>query len=241
MITARTFAAAIALALFAAPAAAESTSVPAAPDRAATETIIRDYILAHPEIISEAMQVLEDRQRAQVIRTNRKAIETPFGSAWEGDAKGDVTLVEFFDYNCGYCRASVADVARLLKEDKRLKIVYRELPVLGAQSDAAALASLAFALGPGDWPAFHRAVFASGDASAANLAKAQRVAGLSAASVAPRSPALRDQINANLALAQQLRISGTPSWVVGNKLLGGAVGYEEFKAAIAAARAHKGG
>jgi protein-disulfide isomerase len=209
----------------------------APPDRAATEAIIHDYLLAHPEIIPEALQALEDRKQAQAINANRLSIEMPFGAAWEGNPKGTVTLVEFFDYNCGYCRASVGDVERLLKEDKNLKVVYRELPVLGADSDAAALTSLSLALGSRQWPAFHRAVYANGDASAQSVAKAQKQVGIPINAAALKSPLMRDQINANLSLAQKLHITGTPSWVVGNKLLGGAVGYEELKDAIAEARA----
>ncbi len=209
-------------------------------DRAATEAIVHDYILAHPEIIPEALQVLEDRQRAAVISSNRTAIETPFGYEWDGNPKGDVTLTEFFDYNCGYCRASVADVARLLKEDKQLRVVYRELPVLGAQSDAAALVSLALARNAPQWHAFHNAVYATGGAEDKQLTIAAHEAGLiRPVSTATKATDLRFEINANLTLAQQLRITGTPSWVIGNKLLSGAVGYDDLKAAIAEARAAK--
>ncbi len=100
-------------------------------DRAQVERIVREYVLANPEIIPEAMQLLQDRRMAEVVEQNRAAFETPFGSAWAGAEKGDVVLVEFFDYACGYCRKSNADIDRLLGEDKQLKVVWRELPVLG--------------------------------------------------------------------------------------------------------------
>ncbi len=234
MIILKTTLIALSLALGACAFAADPVSVP---NRAAVEVIVHDYILAHPEIIPEALQALEDRKQAKAIDENRRAIETPFGAEWEGNPKGDVTLVEFFDYNCGYCRASEADVKRLLTEDKMLRVVYREIPVLGAESDAAAIVSLAIAHQGGNWPAFHRAVFASEGADAASLIKAQRASGVMTPSAAAlKAPALRDEINANLNLAQPLRISGTPSWVVGDRLLSGAVGYEALKAAISAAR-----
>jgi len=208
-----------------------------APDRTATEAIIHDYILAHPEIIPEAMGLLEQRQQAQAINANRKEIETPFGNEVEGNPHGDVTLVEFFDYNCGYCRASVADVTRLLAEDKMLRVVYREVPVLGAESDNAAVVSLAIAQKEGNWAAFHRAVYASGAADANALTKAQLQANVTAPSAAAlQAPRLRDEINQNLDLYVGIKMGGTPSWVVGDKLLSGAVGYDGLKKAIAEAR-----
>ena len=207
------------------------------PNRAATESIIHDYILAHPEIIPEALQVLEQRQQAEAINANRKAIETPFGNEVEGNPHGDVTLVEFFDYNCGYCRASVADVTRLLAEDKMLRVVYREIPVLGAESDNAAVVSLRIAQHSPNWADFHRAVYAAGDASEASLLKIQHSLGATPPSPAQlKAPELRSEINRNLDLAQALKISGTPSWVVGDKLLSGAVGYDALKKAIAETR-----
>lgn len=206
-------------------------------NRATTESIIHDYLLAHPEIIPEALQVLEQRQQAEAINANRKAIETPFGHEAEGNPHGDVTLVEFFDYNCGFCRASVADVTRLLAEDKMLRVVYREIPVLGAESDNAAVVSLSIAQHNANWGAFHRAVYASGDAGQASLVKIERSLGATPPTPAQlKAPDIRNEINQNLNLAQTLKISGTPSWVVGEKLLSGAVGYEAVKKAIEEAR-----
>ena len=110
----------------------QSTGGLAAGDKAAIEKIVRDYILEHPEIIPEAVERLQAKRVADSIGESRKAIETPYAGAWEGAANGDVTLVEFFDYACGYCRASLADLAKLVGEDKGLKVVYRELlPVHG--------------------------------------------------------------------------------------------------------------
>ncbi len=106
---------------------------------------VRSYLLEHPEILPEAMDRLRDREAAQAVARNREALETPFHGAWAGAADGDVVLVEFFDYACGYCRASNPDVARLLGEDPRLKVVWRDFPVLGPASDQAAIASLAAA------------------------------------------------------------------------------------------------
>jgi protein-disulfide isomerase len=209
-----------------------------APDRAATEAIIHDYLLAHPEIIPAALQALEERQQAQAISANRKAIETPYGNEVEGNPKADVTLVEFFDYNCGYCRASVADISHLLAEDKNLRVVYREIPVLGAESDAAAMTSLSVAQCHNEWAAFHRAIFAGGDAGQPALAKIMRKLNIGMCE-ARTNQHWRDEINQNLGLAQSLKITGTPSRVVGDKLLSGAVGYDALKSAIAEVRSKR--
>lgn len=128
---------------FAAAAAgtALATQAPApvnATDKAAIEKIVHDYILEHPEIIPQAVEKLQAKRMSGSIDANRSTIETPFAGAWEGAAQGDVTVVEFFDYACGYCRAALPDLARLVGEDKGVKIVYRELPILSEQSADAA-------------------------------------------------------------------------------------------------------
>jgi protein-disulfide isomerase len=105
-------------------------------DRAAIEKIVREYILTHPEILPEAMENLRGKEMAKVIEANRSALETPIGDAWEGAADADVVLVEFFDYACGYCRASLEDIDRLLAEDKKLKVVYRDMHLLGSSAQS---------------------------------------------------------------------------------------------------------
>ena len=206
-------------------------------DRAAIETIVREYILSHPEILPEAMRNLENREVSKAVSQNRSALETPFAGAWEGAADGDVTLVEFFDYNCSYCRSSVPTVARLLAEDKKLKIVYRELPILGEASEAAARHSLAVAQ-QGNYATFHRLLFGAGRTSPAVIDEALSKAGSDKARVkaALASPAIEAEIAQNLSLQRNLNLNGTPSWVVGDRVFAGAVGYDELKKAIAEAR-----
>ena len=203
-------------------------------DKAAIEIIVRDYILEHPEILPQAMEKLQDRETAKAVTANRKLIETPYAGAWEGNPNGDVVLVEFFDYACSYCRASLPDIERLLKDDPKLKIVYREMPVLGPDSVAAAELSLRVAK-TGRYAAFHRAAYAARPDAAARE-KLARQFGV--------DPKVKDadvdvEISTNLQLQNGLRLTGTPSWVVGNKLLAGAVGYDALKAAIAEVRASK--
>lgn len=204
-------------------------------ERATIEQIVHDYILAHPEILPQAMEKLQARDTAKAIAANRALIETPFAGAWDGAKDGDVVLVEFFDYACGYCRAALPDIERLLREDRRLKIVYRELPVLGPDSVSAAHVSLAVA-GSGRYPAFHRALYAAGRPSAAVAEQVARRFGVVA--VKPTAVS-REEIAVNLQLQSALRLSGTPTWIVGDRMLNGAVGYDALKAAVAEARARR--
>jgi protein-disulfide isomerase len=204
---------------------------PVGGDRAEIEGVVRDYILANPEIIPDAMRRLQDREVAKVVEANREALETPFASAWAGAKDGDVVLVEFFDYACGFCRKSNADVERLLREDKNLKVVWREWPVLGQDSLAAAEASLA-AAAEGRFRDYHDRLFAEGRPDAAAVAATKAAVGISA------SPSAEHQreIEKNYELARSIGATGTPTFVVGDKVLQGAVGYDALKQAIAEAR-----
>jgi len=201
--------------------------------RARTEAIVRDYILDHPEILPEAMKRLQTRETGQLVSRHRPALEIPFKGAWAGDAKGDVTLVMFTDYSCGYCRASVGDVDRLLATDKKLKVVWREIPILGPGSEAAAHAALAAAQ-QGRYLDFHRRMFAAGPPDGANLARVQKEAGVTV--VTDPDGAITREIDTNLALARELGMTGTPTFVIGRNILQGAVGYDALAKAIADAR-----
>jgi protein-disulfide isomerase len=202
-------------------------------ERAEVEDVVREYILANPEIIPDAMRLLQEREIAKVVDANREALETPFGSAWAGAKDGDVVLVEFFDYACGFCRKSNADVERLLQEDKKLKVVWREWPVLGQDSLAAAEAGLA-AASHGSFRDYHDRLFALGRPDAAAVAAAKGAAGVTAASASAEH---QREIEKNYQLARSIGATGTPTFVVGDKVLQGAVGYDALKAAVAEARA----
>ena len=193
--------------------------------------LVRDYILNHPEVIAQGLQRLQERQYASVIDANRADYETPYGGAWAGAKNGDVVLVEFFDYACGFCRKSNADLDRLLKEDPKLKIVWREWPVLGPDSEAAAKASLA-AAAAGRFKPFHDALFAAGRSNPDALAAAEKGVGTSA--TAPQDA--MEELARNYDLARAVGANGTPTFVVGDRVLKGAVGYDVLKAAIAEAR-----
>src|SRR5262249_3203462 len=155
----------------------------------------------------EAMERLQDKQTASLIAAHRGAIETPFPGAVAGNPRGDVTLVEYFDYACGYCRASVADVDKLIAADPQIRVVYKELPILPAYSDRAARMSLVAAQA-GKFAAYHHALYGEGPLDDAKISKAAASVGLDSA--AADSPAIAREIEGNLTLARSLRLSGTP-------------------------------
>jgi protein-disulfide isomerase len=206
-------------------------------DRKATEALVRAYILENPEIITDAVAILQQREVTQRLSAVGNDIAKPFPGAEAGNPKGDVTIVEFTDYNCGFCRASVPDVQRLLKSDGNIRLVYRELPILSQSSRDAALSALAAAR-QGKHKAFHDALFAGGRADAANIAAAARTAGLdvAAAQTFAASPQANQEIERNLAFMQQIGFNGTPTFIIGDQILEGALGYDALKRAVEKAR-----
>jgi protein-disulfide isomerase len=196
--------------------------------------IVRQGMLADPKILSDTFDALRDAQYEPVLAANRAALETPFGSSWKGAAKPEVTLVEFFDYACPYCKASNPHVDRLLREDKGLRVVYRELPILGPDSVVAARLSLQ-ASKLGRFAQFHDTLWATGRPGPDTNAKAAQAAGI--APQPQQDPLAEAELKRNFQLAGQLGATGTPLFVVGDKVMNGAVGYDTLKAAIAAARA----
>ncbi|MFM9829475.1 MAG: DsbA family protein [Sphingomonas sp.] len=206
--------------------------------RAAIEQVVHDYVLDHPEILPEAMARLKSRETGRIIAANRAAILEPFGNAWAGNPKGDLTIVEYFDYNCGFCRSSLPTIAKLLASDPKLRIVFRELPILSDESKVAARLSLV-AAERGKFKAFHHALYAGGPISDTSLTQAVRAAGLEPgdAQAAANRPQIDAELRANLGIAGQLGLSGTPSWVIGDRVVSAALPLEELQAAIAEARA----
>jgi protein-disulfide isomerase len=196
--------------------------------------IVRQGLMADPQILVAAADALRDRQYEPTLTAQRAAIETPYASSWKGAAKPDVVLVEFFDYACPYCKASNPHIEQLLREDKGLRVVYRELPILGPESVAAARLSLA-ASKAGHFRQFHDTLWAAGRPGPETIAVASRAAGLQTP-VTP-SPDAEAELNRNFKLAGALGATGTPLFVVGNKVMNSAAGYETLKKAIADARA----
>ncbi|PDH67628.1 MAG: disulfide bond formation protein DsbA [Sphingomonadaceae bacterium MED-G03] len=208
-----------------------------ATDRAAIEQIVHDYILDHPEIIPQAIEKLQAKRLSGVIDASRSALETPYAGAWEGAADADVTVVEFFDYACGYCRASLPDLGKLVGSDKKVKIVYRELPILSEESGDAAKVSL-LAAERGQYMAYHKALYGAGRVTRDTILAAAAKAGISKADAeaAIASSKYDSEIQSNIALAQKLQATGTPTFVIGDQVLSGAVGYDALKEGVATAR-----
>jgi protein-disulfide isomerase len=197
------------------------------------ERMVRDTLVSKPEIIIEAGEALRDKQFAETLRPIRASLERPFFSSWKGAAKPDVTLTYFYDYACGYCRLSNPDIERLLKEDKGLRVVYREFPILGPDSVAAARVSLA-ASKAGKFTQYHDALYAAGRPGPDTIALAAKSAGVPAEPT--EDPAQEAELRANMTLASQLGATGTPLFIVGDRVINSAVGYDGLKAAIEAAR-----
>ena len=197
----------------------------------------RDYLLANPEVLPQAMEVLQQRDLMARIEPLRGELETPFPGAVLGNPAGSVTLVEFSDYACTYCRQSVADVAALVAANPDLKVVMREYPILSPESLDAARMALAAAQ-QGRYARFHDAMFRLGPPSAESIEAAATEAGvdLARARAAIASGVFDPHLQANSQLAAQLGISGTPGWVIGRQALNGAVGRATIGEAIEEAR-----
>ena len=202
-------------------------------DKVRVERVVRDYVLANPELIPQAMQKLQERDSAKAVAASRGAIEQPYAGAWIGNPKGDVTLVEYYDYNCGYCRAILPTLQKLVEQDPQLRIVFKELPVLSEQSRVAARAALAAAQ-QNRFKPFHDALYAAGPVSDATIAAAGRTAGVNVAAIPRDADAT---IRQNLDVAAKLGITGTPSWVVGDQVMTGALPIDQLQAAIVRTRA----
>ncbi len=217
-------------------AAARSAGI-SAQQQVAIEAIVKDYILEHPEILPEAMDRLQARESGKRVGKVRDDLEEPFAGAVAGNPDGDVTLVLFSDFACGYCRQSVADINALIADDPNLRIVFRELPILAPESSTAAEMAMAAAQ-QGKYFAFYRAMFAAGRPSEQTIASAANAAGLDMARAQAfvASGAGKAEIEQNMDYARQLQFNGTPSWVVGDQTIAGAVGVDDLKAAIAKAR-----
>ena len=195
--------------------------------------IVRSGMMADPQILPDTVDALRDSQFAPVLDANRAAIETPFASGWKGAAKPDVTLVEFYDYACPYCKTSNPVLDKLLAEDKGLRVVYRELPILGPESVNAARLSLA-ASKAGRFNQFHDRLWEAGKPSPETNAIAAAAAGLPPGPI--NDPAIEAELKKNFELAGKLGATGTPIFVVGDRVMNSAVGYDALKDAIAAAR-----
>jgi len=206
----------------------------ASQDRAAIERVVHDYLLEHPEILPKAMENLQRKQNADQLSGIRQELEKGWPGAVLGNPAGKVTLVEFTDFACTYCRHSVEDVEALIAANHDLRVVVRQLPILSPESADAAKMGMA-AAAQGHYAAFHKAMFAAGRPDAASIAAAAQAAGVDVARAQAviNDPATERELTRNMDYARQLGFNGTPSWVVGDTLLSGAVGRDKLAEAIA--------
>ena len=198
---------------------------------------VHAYIVSHPEVLVEAADALKSQGSERQLADIAGQVVTPYPGAVLGNPNGKVTLVEFTDFACTYCRGSLADVEALIAANPDLRVVVRELPIIAPTSADAARWGLA-AAEQGKYPAFHKAMFAAGRTDPASVQAAARAAGLDLdrARKAIADPRVNAEIASNLEFARKLQISGTPSWVVGKRLIVGAVGRQALAQAIVAAR-----
>jgi protein-disulfide isomerase len=214
-------------------------------DRAALDQAIHDYLMAHPDVVVDALKAAQAQADAQateqsrrVIATKRKELLDSPADLVQGNPKGDVTLVEFFDYRCPYCKQVEPSLDALLKEDGKLRIVYKEFPILGEASVFATRVALA-AKKQGKYADFHRAMIATkGDISDATVLNVATSIGLDAGKIKTdmSAPDIDKVIDTNYALADALNIQGTPAIIVGDTLIPGAVDLDTLRKDIAAAR-----
>lgn len=205
--------------------------------RAAFEGLIKAYLLDHPEVLPQAMDRLQARENAARLAPLRASLETAFPGAVLGNPAGKVTLVEFSDFACTYCRGSVADVAALIAANPDLRVVLRELPIIAPESEPAARMGLA-AAAQGKFAAYHDAMFAGPRPSSESITAAAGKAGLDLgkAQAFAAKPEVRQELERNIGMARELGVNGTPAWAVGNQLISGAVGRDKLQEAIDAAR-----
>jgi len=215
-------------------------------DKARVSAAVAEALRTNPEIVVEALQAMQSRQgqmeqmRAkQAVVANRAALEQDGNSAVGGNPRGDVTLVEFSDYRCPYCREALAIVNALIKSDPNLRVVYKEFPILGPESMIAARAAVA-ARSSSYYAAFHEALMTA--PSPLNEEAVLKIAGsvginVSALQLELRSPDIDQILAANHALAQEIGINGTPAFVIGDTLLPGVVSLAELQQLVANQRA----
>jgi len=216
--------------------------------KAQIETIVRDYLKNHPEMLIDAIQAADDKLKAdakdksvQALAAHRQEVLNDPLSPVAGNPNGNVTLVEFFDYRCPYCKQVEPALEKLVGDDRQLRFVFKEFPVLGPDSETAARVALA-ARKQGKYDAFHRAMMAtSGHIDEAVIYKVAASVGLDLDRLKQdmKSPDVDKELKANLELGKKLDLDGTPSFIVGDTIIPGAIGAEDLKQLVANARAGK--
>lgn len=233
-----------------APPDATSTSAPKTfsdSERAGIEAIVKEYLTKeHPEIIMEAAQELQRRageiaetKSVEAVAKNKDQLYNDAATPSSGDPKSDVTIVEFFDYQCGYCKMAEPGLEKLMSEDKKLKVIFKEYPILGPGSIEAAKASLA-SMKQGKFLKFHEALISKKEhVTDAVIADAAKEAGLDGGKLKKdaEDPSVQKEIDDSIKLGSEIGVRGTPMFVINDQVYPGAMQYDQLKKAVEEARA----
>lgn len=217
--------------------AAEAAKVPVSPERRSEiEQVIKDYLMANPEILLQAQQALEAKMEKDQTEKTKAALKDHATdifkdpeSAIGGNPDGDVTIVEFFDYNCGYCRRSYDDIAKVIKADPKVKFVFKELPIINQEASPGAAKVALAARKQGKYMEVHQALMkGQGIASEATALKKAEALGLDMAKLKADmgSPEIKAELDKVMDLAKKLNVGGTPFFLVGDHVVAG--GYENL-------------
>lgn len=210
----------------------------AAEDSTALDAAIEKYIMEHPDVIMKSLRKYQGRDK--ITADQRKMLEKSEGSPALGNLNGDITMVLFFDYHCSYCKRFYPVIASLLEQDKQLRIVFKELPILSEDSEVAARAALAvYFIDKDKYFPFHTALMkTNGRFDMDKMSSLAKQAGISESELTQgmKSERVTKEVAATRALAEELDISGTPAVIVGQHMVPGAATLEAIKAKISAAR-----
>lgn len=227
------------------PQVVPAAETPDAARRQEVETIVREYLRAHPEVVMEALQEMERReqdaqqqQRAEIIRARLADLTQDPASPVGGNPKGAVTIVEFFDYQCGYCKREAAEMKKLLQADPDIRVVYKDLPILGPASVFAARAALA-AQKQGKHEALHAALLETSEQlTDQGILRLAAEAGLNTAQLEKdmADQSVTAALDRNFQLQRALSIQGTPALIVGTEFVPGAANLDTLKELVARAR-----
>ena len=215
-------------------------------DRAEVEKIVREYLLANPEILNEMLAELRAREEASAAETaksaiagNKDALLNDGFSYVAGNPNADVTVVEFFDYRCGYCKKVRDDIVSLIAEDANVRVVFKEFPILGAVSTEASKAAIASRKqGDDKYWAFHQAMLGADSLDSAAIYDIAAGQGIDVAKLKAdmETPEVADISSKNHELGGKIGVDGTPAFIVGDKLYPGALGIDEMKSIVSEQR-----
>jgi len=234
---------AVAVPLFTAGAATAQSFTPQ--QRSEIETIIRDYFIKHPEMIEELQALAQSEKLKRAIVENKQTLFNSPRQVTLGNPNGDVTMVEFFDYNCGYCKRALDDMMTLIKADPNLRVVLKEMPVLSQGSMDAAQVAVAVAMQDKSgkrYLDFHQKLLSGrGQVDKARALAVAKEVGADMVRIEKdmNGAEVKAALQESFALAEALGFQGTPSYVVGNEAVVGAVGVKELQAKINNARCGK--